>query len=415
MTRHWLSPGTSTAVVASGGKEVALGRLRTVSLILILGVCGGAAAVAAPDDATSATRQPPPVPPIKYLEAGSRLFNSTSPGDVKALEKAAKYLEAADRYRDMLTAEEQKLLEAYMKELGNARAAVAASAAPAVAPSGGAPTQAPAGAARPQPSPGAPVDRMAPSPRGPAGPDQIGPSADLRARARWLLHEAREKINQGSYDEAQRKADEAEALNVKWGLFDDTPGKVSEEIKNKRPKAMAKATGSPVEVHDRRAAKAKLREARAAISDRKFEQAEAIAIEVKGWGMSYGLFEDNPDKVAAAARALRSRDKLRNTAPRDQSSLAVYDVMVQESRQLVKVGRLDEAEAKARQAQRMNVVPPVTSDRAESVLHEIAMARSAKSQGAIAYTPPTPPTPPADMMALEPTAGARSAERDRGA
>ena len=86
------------------------------------------------------------------------------------------------------------------------------------------------------------------------------------------------------------------------------------------------------EVHDRRAAKAKLREARSAINDRNFEQAEAIALEVKGWGLSYGLFEDNPDKVASAARALRRRDKIRNTPARDQSSLAVYDVMVQESR-----------------------------------------------------------------------------------
>ncbi len=40
------------------------------------------------------------------------------------------------------------------------------------------------------------------------------------------------------------------------------------------------------------------------------------------------------------------------------------------------VGKLDEAEAKARMAQRMNVVPPLTADRAESVLHEIAMARA---------------------------------------
>ena len=58
---------------------------------------------------------------------------------------------------------------------------------------------------------------------------------------------------QGKYDEAQRKADEAEALNMKWGLFDDTPAKVSEEIKNKRPKAVASRAGTPVEVHDRRA------------------------------------------------------------------------------------------------------------------------------------------------------------------
>ena len=61
-------------------KEVALGRLRTVSLILILGAWGGATEGAAPDDAaaapSTATRKAPPAPPIKYLEAGAKLFNS---------------------------------------------------------------------------------------------------------------------------------------------------------------------------------------------------------------------------------------------------------------------------------------------------------------------------------------------------
>ena len=75
---------------------------------------------------------------------------------------------------------------------------------------------------------------------------------------------------------------------------------------------------------------------------------------------------------------MRRRDKIRNTPTRDQSSQGVYDILVQEARQLISVGKLDEAEAKARQAQRMNVVPPLTADRAESVLHEIAMARAQK-------------------------------------
>src|SRR5262249_8763159 len=58
-------------------------------------------------------------------------------------------------------------------------------------------------------------------------------------RGRWLLHEARERLLLGNYDVAQRKADEAEALDVKWGLFDDTPAKVTAEIRKARPKAVA--------------------------------------------------------------------------------------------------------------------------------------------------------------------------------
>ena len=85
-------------------KEVALGRLMTVSLILILSAWGGAARAAAPDDAaaapTSATRQQPPAPPIKYLEAGARLFNSAV--DSAQLDLATKYLQAAATFRDQL-------------------------------------------------------------------------------------------------------------------------------------------------------------------------------------------------------------------------------------------------------------------------------------------------------------------------
>ena len=94
-------------------------------------------------------------------------------------------------------------------------------------------------------------------------PNQIAPTVDTKQRARWLLHEAREQLHLGNYDVAQRKVDEAEALDVKWGLFDDTPAKVSEEIKKARPKAVAaRAAPAAAEPHDRRTAKAKLRDAR---------------------------------------------------------------------------------------------------------------------------------------------------------
>src|SRR5208337_4596884 len=79
---------------------------------------------ASPDDAISsqakAARKPPPVPPIKYLEAGSRLFNSGN------FELAAKYLNAAQMYRDQLQQDEQTMLDAYLKELSKVRASTAA-------------------------------------------------------------------------------------------------------------------------------------------------------------------------------------------------------------------------------------------------------------------------------------------------
>ena len=56
-----------------------MGRLRTLTTLLILGAWGAATDGAPPDDAaapTSATRPKPPVPPVRYLKAGADLYNN---------------------------------------------------------------------------------------------------------------------------------------------------------------------------------------------------------------------------------------------------------------------------------------------------------------------------------------------------
>ena len=215
---------------------------------------------------------------------------------------------------------------------------------------------------------------------------------DVKQHAVWLLHEAREQMAQGNFDAAEKKIAEAEAIDIKWGLFDDTPTKVRTDLNKERPKNLA-STSKPAQSlpHNRENAHALLREARAALANHQIDQAEAIVQEVKSWNLSYSFFGENPDKVAAAARALRKRDKVRNTPTRERASQGVYDVLVQESRQLMKLGKLNEAEAKALQAQRMNVVPALTADRAESALHDIAMARVRSVPGSPAATPAAGP------------------------
>ncbi|MGA9924800.1 MAG: hypothetical protein WBQ29_15480, partial [Isosphaeraceae bacterium] len=101
-----------------------MGRLSTLTVILIIGAWGAARESASSDDAVSspatAARKPAPVPPIRYLEAGSRLFNSGN------FELAAKYLAAAQMYRDQLQQDEQTMLDAYFRELSKVRASTAA-------------------------------------------------------------------------------------------------------------------------------------------------------------------------------------------------------------------------------------------------------------------------------------------------
>ena len=128
----------------------------------------------------------------------------------------------------------------------------------------------PDGTRRSSPSPAAPAVAAAAASvataASPAVANQIPPSVDTKQRGRWLLHEAREQLHLGNYDMAQQKVDEAEALDVKWGLFDDTPAKVTEEIKKSRPKIVSPAgTIAANQPHDRRTARTKLHEARTAL------------------------------------------------------------------------------------------------------------------------------------------------------
>ena len=370
------------------------------------------------------------MPPIRYLEAGSRLFNSGN------FELAAKYLDAAQMYRDQLQQDEQTMLDAYFKELSRVRASIAAgstatdgagpamtAASPAMTPAAvqAAPAMTPAAVqAAPAMTPAAVQAAPAMTPAAVQAAPAMTPAAvqaapattrviqsgdpargeacdvavtpDVKQHAVWLLHEAREQMAQGNFDAAEKKIAEAEAIDIKWGLFDDTPTRVRTDLNKERPKILA-STSKPAQSlpHNRENAHALLREARAALANHQIDQAEAIAQEVRSWNLSYGFFGENPDKVAAAARALRKRDKIHNTTTRERPSQGVYDVLVQESRQLMKLGKLNEAEAKALQAQRMNVVPALTADRAESVLHDIAMARVRSVPGSPAATPAAEP------------------------
>ena len=356
-----------------------MGRLRTVSLILVLGAWGGATAGAAPDDAaaapSTATRQAPPAPAIKYLEAGARLFNDRN------FAMASKYLEAANRYRSDLREDEQKTLDAYLGELAKVKQeglmAPSASSAPAAAPVAAAAAPVTAAAA-PVTAAAAPVTAAASAVPVSAAPAPAN-AAEAKQRGRWLLKEGREKLILGNYDAAQQKSDEARSLDIRWGLFDDTPDKLDQDIARARPRAALPShdVANANLPHDRRTARARLRDARKMLDYGQFEQAEAVALDVKGWGLSYSMFEDSPEKVAAAARALRRRDKVRRTPAGQQMGQGVYEELVLTSRQLLKAGRIDEAEKKAQQALSMHVYPGLNQDRAEDVLHDIEMARHA--------------------------------------
>jgi type II secretory pathway component GspD/PulD (secretin) len=374
-------------------KEVALGRLRTLTILLTLGAWGlatdGARADGPAQPAGATSRPQPPVPPSDYIKAGIKLYNT---GDARA----AQYFKAANDYRDMLSADDKSQLDGYLTRL-TSTPTVDAAVIPASTTAPSAPEMAP-----PSVSPTAP----APAPAAVA-PGEIGPrggTTDTKQQARWLLQSAREQGRLGHYDEAEKLVAQADGLGVKWGLFDDTPTKVREAIAKVRPKLSADAstasTSAPSGPHDRRQAKARLKEGRVSLASGQFEQAEAIALEVNSWGLSFSVFEDSPSKLASAARVLRRREAVRNTPAKAQPSQTAYDVLVHEARTLMAAGQLDQAEAKATSAQRLNVVPGLTADRAETVLHDVAMAKARAPQQTTAVKSAAPTAPAAEPASV---------------
>ncbi|WP_169976121.1 type II secretory pathway, component PulD [Tautonia rosea] len=333
-----------------------MGRLRTLTILMMsIGAWSAATEGAYQGGVPSSApvnRPPSPVPPVEYLRAGANLFNQ---GDY---DLAAQYLKAAHDYRDGLSESERSRLDEYLQAMDSLATKPAPASGLAAAPT-------------PAPAPGA-VQATEPGSE-PIGRDY---ATDSKSTARWLLVSAREDLARGEYDAAQAKLDKARSMDVKWGLFDDlSPNKLQKELDKVRPaEGAATVADSTLPVDDPKAAKAaaklKLEEAREALSRGDYDRAQAIAMEVETWNLSFGIFEDSPEKVASAARVLRSRQN-----GGDQNDQSTYDLLVSEARALLQQGQTDEAAKKARKALSLNVVPTLDADRAEAVLHDIELAQ----------------------------------------
>jgi type II secretory pathway component GspD/PulD (secretin) len=274
--------------------------------------------------------------------------------------KASQYIKAASDYRDRLTAAQQAQLDGLAAQVGanTGRAATAASSAPAPAPA-------------------------APAASGMA----LRGGGDDKQTARWMLQQARDLIGQARYDEAAVKVAQVKRMDVHWTLFDDTPARVEAALAKVRPAPAAATAVAAAPRGDRNEAKAKLKEARQALTAGQVEVAEAIAQQVATWNVSFGMLDDTPDKVLSAARALRKRDVVRNAGPTATAAQDFYAMAIQEARGALAAGKLDAAEEAARKAQQLNVVPPLTADRAEAVLHDVAMARARGTTAVAANAP----------------------------
>ena len=332
-------------------------RLRTLVILTCLGA-GSQIAFGESPDATSPSTQTeapttgaanpvespprpePPAPPKAYLKAAAELFNK------QRYDLAERYLAAAQMYRDRLTSQEQVVLDEYRDRLNRYfqekkeareapalaakaidRGVVVAStvqpqvldmsgktplASTSVVSEGQAPTS-PEGAPPASVGPESTTnDRSPASPTERASTEAMRGTPDNKQKARWLLHKAREQIYRKQFDAAEQLAAEVRGMGIKWGYFDDTPEKVMESLTKARSKEGLATGAGANQPHDRRSARARLREARAALAADDVDKADAIVREVRLWDVRYGLLDDTPDKVATVTAEARRRAALRN-------------------------------------------------------------------------------------------------------
>ena len=222
-----------------------------------------------------------------------------------------------------------------------------------------------------------------------------------------LLEQARQDLANGNLDAAQAKAEQAAQLNVTYKLFEDMPELVLSEVAANRAAAnIADTRPEPPTTNVAPSAKpqalALLAKARQALSEERLEEARMLAIEAEKLKAPFDLFDDRPDLVLAEVARVAKRGPItieqpvdtvdsqnanpvetpagnvntaaarKNLSPEQTQAIE----LLRQARQLTKAGRFAEAQAKAEEAQSMNVAFPVFADRPDLVLADLENART---------------------------------------
>ncbi|RMG35689.1 MAG: hypothetical protein D6725_12045, partial [Planctomycetota bacterium] len=264
-----------------------------------------------------------------------------------------------------------------------------------------------------------------------------------RQRARQLLQRARAALKAGRLDEAARLAQQAEALNLSYGLFDDRPDLVLADIRRAAAEStpqIAERTSQPdtsgtdarsgaEDAHEH--AQRLLRQARTALRAGQLALAEQKAKQAAALNVQYGPFDDRPQDVLAeiarrraatkpsavasaptpqpvkrsgtagaqtapgtaqpaVANAESPQDPLADRARREERQRQLQAnrrqalQWLREARAALRAGDAKRAEQLARQAQKLEVNYGVLDDRPERVLAEIEKLRGARDDRSVA-------------------------------
>ena len=238
-----------------------------------------------------------------------------------------------------------------------------------------------------------------------------------KEQAKLLLAKAREDIKAGRYDDARRRALEANELGVSYKVLDeDRPDMVLAEIDRLTGKTtMLRKKGSDITVagafgdddgnkveqagDSNNADQAKkqralelLKQARIELKAGKLEAAQAKAEQAQQLKVTYSLWEDMPEVVMNEIEERRSVEgaaRQRGGAGKAGDTVQAKALLAK-AKKALKEGKFEEARAMAAQADQMKVAFSLLDETPEIVLEQIAKAEAkglnSKSSGASGAT-----------------------------
>jgi len=207
-----------------------------------------------------------------------------------------------------------------------------------------------------------------------------------RQQADALLAQARQKLEQGKFDEAEKLAYQARALQPHYSIWHrgEHPDRLLAEIKARRQQANRPripdnntATASPkvpqpLEVSPaKQQAQMLLVQARAALQAGQLVQALQLARQARQYPVTWAADEDSPDQIEKAVEALlaqqRDRDQPEQAARVRQQAL----LLLADARELQRQGQVLAALRRAREAQKLRVAFRPEDETPEQVILDL--------------------------------------------
>ncbi|MCA9054198.1 MAG: hypothetical protein KDA75_10200 [Planctomycetaceae bacterium] len=239
-------------------------------------------------------------------------------------------------------------------------------------------------------TPGGAIQQVAHSTPAPAA--AVTPSNDpavAKQQAVELLSAARQKLDQGHFDEARSLALQAKEFDshVSYGVFDDRPEHVLSEIERQtRTNIIAGSGAAATESADPRRdqALALMRDAQQALVNGNVDQAEQLARQSQQIGATFTLSDPRPEVLlqdietyrnslgVAPPSGVQQASAFGATTPANAGEAkAQAQAHLQAARTAMQNGQMDVAEQHARQAAQYEVTYGLLEDRPDRVIADI--------------------------------------------